>query len=205
MSNLDNARSIFRSFKTKFESEQNKKIVDEFVSAISLLLGEYNTAVYENRFIVGGAVEHIFVALLKALGFEAQHIGLIDKRSDLVIDGVKFSIKTNFTSGGDIRLVNKLGGGKVLWDEATIFLISELGLVYGDFELLGDKIEDKGDALVVSVRDVKEFANETSDFFISLDLPIKPDFELSRSRTASFDIARVILEKIQSKFLIKYL
>ena len=63
-------RKWFKNFKMGFE--KNEEVADEFVRAVSELVADYDTAIYENRFVVGGAVEHIFVALLRSLGFSAK-------------------------------------------------------------------------------------------------------------------------------------
>lgn len=203
MSDFKKSRDLFRELKLKIESGQYEEIKSEFVNAIVMLLKEYDTAIYENRFVVGGAVEHIFVALLRALGFESYHAGSKERRSDLIINGVKFSIKTNFKGSGEIRLINKLGKGEISWSEPTIFLISELGLVYGDPILLKDKTKDTGDAIVINVADIKNFSKNEPQFLIRLNIPVKGDIE--SPQTVSIDVARSILEKIKSKLLINYL
>jgi hypothetical protein len=202
-------RNFFKDFRSKCMKIQNREIVNEFVKAIEHLLKEYDTSIYENRFIVGGVIEYIFIALLKALGFNASHSGEKDKRTDIAVEyggnELKFSIKTNFTGKGDIRLINKLGkGSKIFWDEPTIFLISGLGIVYADSRFLGDRTIDKGDAIVINVNSIKIFSDENSDYKVNLEIPVKSEISPS-FHTASFDIAKSVLERSNSKILIKYL
>jgi len=47
-------------------------------------------------------VEFLFVALVRALGFNAGHVGTSEKRGDFEVEGLKFSLKTNFTGKGEI-------------------------------------------------------------------------------------------------------
>ncbi len=207
MNDFIKQRNFFRYLKSKCEYSANKKIVGEFLKVVEYLLKEYDTSIYENRFVVGGAVEHIFVAYLRALGFRADHSGGKGKRTDIVVEyegsQLEFSIKTNFTGKGDIRLINKLGDvGEVFWDEPTIFLISELGLVYSDPDFLGDKVVDKGDAIIVNVSVIKDFSENNQDFVVRLPIPKKYSSVFS---TQSFDVAKSVLEKSKSKILIKYL
>ncbi|CUS85317.1 hypothetical protein [Candidatus Kryptobacter tengchongensis] len=65
MSDFKKSRDLFRELKLKIESERYEEIKSEFVNAIVMLLKEYDTAIYENRFVVGGAVEHIFCRFIK--------------------------------------------------------------------------------------------------------------------------------------------
>ncbi|MGC8843893.1 MAG: hypothetical protein ACP5QS_08130 [bacterium] len=44
----------------------------EFEKAIEKLLNEYDTADWENRFVVGGAMEVLFCALVNSLGFSSK-------------------------------------------------------------------------------------------------------------------------------------
>ena len=196
-------RKWFKNFKIKFE--KNGEVENEFVRAIDKLVAEYDTAIYENRFVVGGAVEFLFVALVRALGFNVGHVGTSEKRGDFEVEGLRFSLKTNFTGKGEIRLINKLGQDvNVTWDEATIFIISGLGIIYADPDLLTTGIVDKGDALVVSAENLKSFIEKQDDFWIKVQIPYKPNAVIS-SRIASFDIAIAILEETKSKILIKFL
>lgn len=203
MIEFQKARTLFKEIKARLESVQYNAILNEFLRAIDRLISEYDTAVYENRFVVGGAIEHIFSALLRSLGFKVEHTGSRETRSDLIINGVGFSIKTNFSGGGDIRLINKLGEGEVLWNEPTIFIVSGLGCLYGDPALLKDKTKDTGDALVINVSSLKELSKDEPEFLISLNIPKKTYGKTTR--TASLDVALAILMETGSKYLIKYL
>jgi hypothetical protein len=70
--------------------------------------------------------------------------------------------------------------------------------------LLTTRILDKGDALVVSVENLKSFIEKQDGFWIKVQIPYKPNAVISY-RIASFDIAIAILEETKSKILIKFL
>src|SRR3990172_8976444 len=129
-------RAIFRRFKT--ELERNEVLRREVESAIEALLSEYNTTLHENRFVVGGVLEHIIGAAMRAAGIEATNVGKFNPRIDISAPGAEgFSVKGGFTGAGPIRLINVLGegvGGG--WQEATIFVLTGIGIAYADPELL---------------------------------------------------------------------
>lgn len=126
----ENARDIFQTFKASFE--RDALLQDEFLDAITRLLTEYNTTIYENRFVVGGAVEYILVAAFNGSGaLGAKHIGKYNDRLDIEAgkrsggDRACYSVKGVFTAPGDVRLINVLGdGGNVQWIEPTIFVLA---------------------------------------------------------------------------------
>lgn len=201
MKNFGKARNLFKDFRSKIED--NKEVLNDFVKAIDKLINEYDTAIYENRFIVGGAVEYIFIALLRYLGFEVEHIGRGQRRVDIKINGIDFSIKTNFTGRGDIRLINRLGNKEILWTEPTIFIISELGIVYADPDFLDTY--DKGDAIVTNVNEIQRFVGEKPEYAVKVNIPKKAVKSKGyQTRLASLDIAKTILNQIKSE-LINYL
>ena len=45
-------------------------VSDEYVQAIKTVLERYNTTIYENRFVTGGAVEIFTCALLRSVGLD---------------------------------------------------------------------------------------------------------------------------------------
>ena len=60
------AREIFGRFKAGLEEHED--VLRELLEAFTLLLAERNTTYHENRFIVGGAVEHIIAAAMRCVG-----------------------------------------------------------------------------------------------------------------------------------------
>ncbi len=195
---FEKARIVFKEIKKKIENEKFRPIVSEFKKAIQKLIVEYNTADWENRFIVGGVLEILFTALLNSLNFECKL--LKEQRYDIQIDGVKFSLKSNFVGSGDIRLINVLGNGKVSWEEPTLFFISEKGIYYADPEM---KLVTKQirDALTIGTKEIEKISSEWK---ITILIPRK----LKNSKvikTASYDVAKFILEEIGSQYLKNYL
>ena len=166
----------------------------EFEKALERLIRSYDTRNHENRFVVGGALEVLFCALLRALGFEC--VWLRERRFDLRIDGYDFSIKSNFTGRGSIRLINVMGDGEVKWEEPTVFFVGERGVFYAD-PCMGIRVERKSDALTVKVEDILKACE---DWRIDIRVPVKQG-KSTHIRTASYDVAKSILEQIGSTLL----
>jgi len=194
-------RQTFRKIKERLENYRYKENLKEFEAAIKKLITEYNTSNWENRFIVGGALEVLFCALLKSIGFECKW--LREARYDIEVDGAKFSMKSNLTGSGDIRLINILGDERVEWKEATLFFISNLGICYADPDM-NLKTRHTNDALVINVKRIKENISNNSEWLIPINIPRKPQ-NSSKIKTASYDVAKSILEDIDSKYLKNYL
>ncbi|MGB9798071.1 MAG: hypothetical protein ACPLSK_05550 [bacterium] len=170
----------------------------EFEKAIEKLLNEYDTADWENRFVVGGAMEVLFCALVNSLGFSSKW--LKETRYDVEIEKVKFSLKSNFKGGGDIRLINVLGEESVSWAEPTIFFISELGICYAD-PSMGLQTRRTSDALVINTKEIKALVEENDEWLIRVKIPLKAG-KRGKLRTASYSVAKAILDEIESKHLL---
>ncbi|MFN3301937.1 MAG: hypothetical protein ACK413_02865 [Patescibacteria group bacterium] len=203
MNNLKfkSARRKFEEIKNKLENSQFTEQIKEFEKSLEKLISEYNTANRENRFVVGGALEVLFCALLNSVGFKAEWIKEV--RYDIKIDNIPFSLKSNFISLGDIRLINILGNEKVVWEEPSIFFVSELGVCYADPEM-GLKTKHTSEALIINVQEIKSLVNQNSKWHIKISIPRKPR-NSQTIKTASYDVAKSVLEEIGSKYLIKYL
>ncbi|MCW7075055.1 MAG: hypothetical protein OCU24_04280 [Candidatus Methanospirare jalkutatii] len=196
------ARNIFKNIKKSMGSEEYKENISEFQKALEKLVYEYDTADWENRFIVGGALEVLFCALLNSMGFKCKW--LREKRYDIEVNGVKFSMKSSFTGSGDIRLINILGNETVTWEEPTLFFISGVGICYADPEM-DIETRQKRDALVVRVEKIKEVIEQSNnEWLISIDIPRKPQ-NPSKIKTAGYGVAKSILDEINSKYLRNHL
>lgn len=103
----EKAQKLYMDIKKIMESANFKQHIAEFEKAVEKLITEYDTANWENRFVVGGALEILFCALLNSVGFKCKW--LKETRYDIEINGIKYSMKSNFTGAGDIRLINILG------------------------------------------------------------------------------------------------
>jgi hypothetical protein len=202
MTNLfKEARSLFKEIKEKIESSKNNPNIIEFEKAIQKLVNEYNTANRENRFVVGGALEILFCALLKSLNFQCKW--LKEARYDIEVNGIKFSLKSNFTGSGDIRLVNILGDERAVWQEPTLFFISGIGICYADPSM---NLETKhtSDALTIKLKYLKNLFENNRDLVISISIPRKPQ-NSEAIKIASYDVAKSILEEINSQYLRSHL
>jgi hypothetical protein len=192
-------RKIFEQIKS--EIEKNREEREEFEKAVEKLLSEYDTANWENRFVVGGAMEVLFCALLNSLGFSTKW--LKEVRYDVEINGLKFSLKSNFTGAGDIRLINVLGDESVSWNEPTIFFISEVGICYAD-PAMDLQTKRTNDAVVLKAEEIKSFVEENEKWLIKVNIPRKPTNH-DTIKTASFSVAKTVLEEINSKYLLRSL
>jgi hypothetical protein len=198
MTNLfKESRSLFKEIKEKIDSSKNNPNIIEFEKAIQKLVNEYNTANRENRFVVGGALEILFCALLKSLNFQCKW--LKEARYDIEVNGIKFSLKSNFAGSGDIRLVNILGDERAVWEEPTLFFISDIGICYAD-PLMNLETKHTSDALTIKLKDLKNLFESNRDLVISISIPRKPR-NSEAIKIASYDVAKSILEEINSQYL----
>jgi hypothetical protein len=195
------SRVLFKEIKEKIEAEKYKPNVLEFEKAIQKLVEEYNTANWENRFVVGGVLEILFCTLLKSLSFQCKW--LKEARYDIEVNEIKFSLKSNFIGSGDIRLINILGEERAMWREPTLFFISGVGICYADPQM---NLETKhtSDALVISMKELKKLFENYKEWVIPLSIPRKSK-NFKEIKTASYDVAKSILEEINSQYLKKYL
>jgi hypothetical protein len=198
---FERARKLFRKIKEKIKDERYKPNLFEFEKSIQKLIEEYDTANWENRFVVGGALEILFIAFLRSLNFKCQW--LKGPRYDIELEGVKFSLKSNFVGSGSIRLINILGDEKATWEEPTLFFISNIGICYADPEMKL-KTTHTSDALIIEIKELKNLLKNSEEWLIPLSIPKKAK-NSKIIKTASYDVAKSILEGINSQCLKKYL
>lgn len=198
---FENARDVYREIKRRLEDKGFEQNVSEFEEAVQKLVTEYDTADWENRFVVGGTLEVLFCALLNSVNFRCKW--LKEARYDIEVNGVKFSMKSNFTGTGDIRLINILGDERVIWEEPTIFFISDIGICYADPDM-DIHTKHTSDALVINTKDIRSMIEEDDDWVIHVSIPRKPRNSI-RIKTASYDVAKSILDEINSRYLRNYL
>ena len=194
---FEKARDLFQKIRNDLMGERYRDNIHEFLIALKKLIFEYNTANWENRFVVGGALEILFCSLLKSIGYDCKWLN--EARYDLLINGIKFSIKSNFTGKGDIRLINILGNKMVQWSEPTLFFISNIGICYADPHM---KLETRHtrDARLIKVNQIQKLTEIHPTYVIPLEIPEKPKIT-SKIKTASYDVAKSILDEIKSKHL----
>jgi len=195
------ARNKFLEIKSKIESSEFEPNKEEFIKALDRLVSSYDTRNRENRFVVGSALELLFCVFLNSLHFKTKWISE-ETRYDIEIDSIRFSLKSSFTSSGSIRLINILGNKKAVWNEPTIFFISDLGICYVDPNM-GFKTKHTSDALTIQIRDIKKFVEKDKKWLIEIDIPHKPN-KKEKIKTASYDVVKSILDEIGSKYLKNY-
>ncbi len=203
---ISNSRHVFKVFKRKITHQNNQQSVQEFERALEALIKTYNTTIHTNRFIVGNATELLLCALARALGFVC-HVS-DQERTDLYIQipggkGGQFSVKSNFTGKGDIRLINVMGSSAdVRWEEPTIFLIATRGIYYAD-PYMGIHTRRTGDAIVVKIDELEQRIKPAFKI-IHVKIPLKPA-QPAHIKSPAYDIVKAILQNIGSQILKGYI
>ena len=176
----------------------------EYETAVARLLNRYNTTIYENRFIAGGAVEVFTYALLRSVGIDCTLYGAQSRSGDILLpNDRKLSIKGTFTGGpANVKLMNKLGGGYRTWDTATLFVVSDVGLVYGSPDMVAEEhIKDVRDGTELTKAGLQSLIDIPDNLF-KVKVAKKPPTEITGfSEKASTTVARQILSEMPAKYL----
>ena len=176
----------------------------EYELAISILGETYNTAIHENRFISGGVVEILTLALMRSTGIQVEAWGEKGAPGDLKLDtGQLLSVKSSFTGKNNIKLVNKMGSGLPPWETATLFVLAKIGIVYGDPTMIKDDdlnvIFNKSgdpDSRDIKLSAIKELAKDPLNV-IPMNLPLKPPTDKEGThRKASDDVAIQLMKEL---------
>ena len=102
------ARAVFMQFEAGLQGDDD--LLQELLAALELLLSERSTSFYENRFISGGAAEHIIAAAMRCVSLnDVRTVGFEETRVDILVGGQGFSVKSSF-SGSSIALINVQSG-----------------------------------------------------------------------------------------------
>lgn len=174
------------------------KLKDHLLIALKTLLNDYNTTIYENRFIVGGAVEYFIYIILKKINLSVSMSGDESIGGDIRFNnGKQISIKSSFTkSTPTIRLINTMGDSRnAIWDIPTIFIIASKGIGYAD-QLLIDKkyLQKQKDCLILKTKGLYEYWENNNKHFIEINIPTKKQTLLTGdSKKASNEIAKKII------------
>jgi hypothetical protein len=187
-------RRFFADYKSGIE--EDSVVLDEFLAACRAVNLRYDTAIYENRFIVGGVVEQLLGASMRAVGCEIDNVAKTSRGVDLASPKLDagFSVKAQFKKGPEIRLVNTMGGSgsNAVWTHATIFVIVGVGIGYADPDLIVTGLVARSDVLTLRSSALAElWANQTK-YLIQCDIPSKPA-KSSQSRVASDVVAQDIM------------
>jgi len=185
-------RWAFAQLKQKIDHDD--KLRQEVEYTLAQLLERFATSVRENRFVVGGALEVILTAALRAAGVAAEDVGISEERIDIRIPNGGFSVKGHFSGTGNIRLINVLGDStQAEWSEGTLFVLHGMGIGYSDPELLGaGATKREKDAIVLRYNQLKQFLETNPAYLISLKVP-QATKEEKQSEPASRAVAREIL------------
>jgi hypothetical protein len=192
-------QQIFSEFKAGIEKKP--VILDEFMAACRVVNVRFDTAIYENRFIVGGVVEQLLGASMRAVGCDIDNVAKTSRGVDLsssTLD-VGFSVKAQFKRGPEIRLVNTMGGSGATaeWTHATIFVIVGVGIGYADPGLVTSGLVPRSDVLTLKTSALAEMWSTQTGFLIQCDIPAKP-LKSSHTRVASDVVAQDIMIEFEN-------
>lgn len=193
MNNFDVERKAFEQFKETLE--QDPILKNDIEEAFSLVLTRFATSIRENRFVVGGVIEAIIAASLRASGIEAENVGADETRIDIRIPGGGFSVKGHFSiKSRDIRLINVLGASSsTRWETATLFVLHGKGIAYADPNLItSPAIIRVSDAIVIRYSALCQFLNMRPKYLINCNVPPMLT-DPANSELASRTIAREVL------------
>jgi hypothetical protein len=195
--NFSAERAAFRQFKQAVEKDGILR--SDVETALKELLGRFATTIYENRFVVGGALEVIMVAALRAAGIDATDVGAQEERLDIRIPNGGFSVKGHFSGSGNIRLINVQGASeRTSWSEATLFVLHGVGIGYADPELLSGvgAVRRTSDAIVIRYSVLRAFFGNHPEWFIKCEVPQSLQ-DKDASELVSRTVARQILARTQ--------
>ena len=193
-------RQGFQQFRVGFVN-----IKRDFIQALRKIHLRYDTAIRENRFVVGGATEIVLGAAMRACGVPVRHRGTQTVDLDLLFEDGEggYSVKSMLRSSST-RLVNVLGRTVTVdeWKTATLFLLPN-GIVYADPALpwwqqhKEQKLRVRTDALEIPRRAIQDFAQSHSVWWISCDLRFdRQTKERAHVRTASYEVALNVLKDL---------
>lgn len=190
----DGERRIFAKLTNGFRNRP--AVLDEFLTALGILISEYDTTIRENRFIAGGAAERILATTMRTLGIDARARGLEQADEDIMVGNFPLSVKSSFTGRRDaLRLVNTLGQNRgQRWRVATIFILANRGIGYADPDLLPNAVESSGDALILRRTLLDEMHAREPEWLFGCAVPAKGT-DVSQRRAASEAVAVEILQK----------
>lgn len=198
--------AIERRVFERLKSDCSDRAKREYELAFNTLMERYNSTIYENRFITGGAVEVFTCALLRSVGIDCTLYADQSKSGDILLpNDKKLSLKGTFTGGAsDVKLMNKLGEGNRSWTTATLFIISEVGIVYGDPNMIDDEhLKPTQDGLSLKRRAVVDLIEDPKNVF-PLNLSRKNPTEMTGfSHKASTTIAKQIMFEMGTAQLLK--
>lgn len=184
-----------------FRKGMSPALKRELETAITEAVREYSPTDKENRFVVGGAVERIIAAGMRAAGVPVGNLGHDGLGADLsvYVEAVReeiLSLKATFSRkpSQSFRLVNFLGSAQLREMHPTLFLIPGTGLVlaHEGHQHIAAAISVTDDAMTLKSQAIIDHARQRSDLVIDLDVPENDGVV---RKVASAEVARAILER----------
>lgn len=170
------ARQTFLRFKAGLENDRD--VLRELLAAFELLLNERSTTYHENRFIVGGAAEHMVAASMRCVGLEnVEVVGFREVGPDLRVAGMPIFLKSAFTGSNPIALINTQGEGEVRWTMPTVLILAtgpSRGISYADPELLPNFAHREEGQLVLPRTPLNEMLNANPEYLLRCNVPANP-------------------------------
>ena len=201
--NFDAERNCFKHLKENLSG----KAKTEYELGVKRAITKYNTTIRENRFLVGGIVEVFTLALMRSTGIEIEACGKDAVRGDLILpSGEMFSVKSCFTKASSIKLINTLGDSNPSWNTATLFVLSNYGIVYGDPTMKEENdLTRTRDSLNIKRKAFTRFAQDSSNL-IEMNIPLKPPLEMDNSKDIeSITIAIKLMHELEMVNLLSYI
>lgn len=192
MTHFADSRAAFG--RLSFGLRNDPELADEVLRSFVLLLSRFNTAIRENRFIVGGVAERIIAAAFREIGDPSSNAGVEVTRTDIWVGGARFSVKGSFQpKRSSIRLVNVMGSApNAAWEEGTIFVLAGMGIGYADPDLLPDRTRRRTDVIELPTRPLYDLWRDQPDLLVQMNIPAARD-DVEGSDIASRVIADEIL------------
>ena len=112
-------------------------------------------------------------------------------------NGRMFSLKSSFTRGGSVILVNTRGDSRTDWKTATLFVLSNVGIVYGDPDMAQeDDLNRAADNLQIKRSALNRFAQDPLNL-IPMEIPLRPPTEIADSSMKASDaVARQLMNEL---------
>ena len=198
--NYERERNCFYHLKNNLKPEAKA----EYERGVGNLIQIYNTTIYENRFLVGGVVEVFTLALMRSTEIEIEPCGDTGVGGDLILStGEMFSLKGCFTPKRDVILVNTRDDSYTPWTTPTLFILSNIGIVYGDPAMVNaeDDLKRSNDNLSIREAAVNRLASDPANRIL-MHIPFKPSTEEAiYSKKMSNAVALQLMNELELKIL----
>ena len=141
---------------------------------------------------------------MRSTGIEIEPCGDVGVGGDLILPtGEMFSVKGCFTKRKSVILVNTRDDSYTPWTTPTLFVLSNIGIVYGDPNMVNEVIDLKrsNDNLSIKHTAVNRLAGNLLNR-IPMSIPFKPPAsEAANSQKASDAVAVQLMNELEMKTL----